>query len=161
MSDVTPPPPPPPPPPAGYGAPATGVTPPLAEIGPRVIAFLIDVGIMVGGYIVVLIVGSIFGAVSDALGLLVLLLGWLALGAFTIYNFYYLEGTTGQTIGKKQQGIKVVGLENGGQPIGAVMAFVRYFINGLVCSLGWLLAFFDTQRQTLGDKVTKSVTVTA
>jgi uncharacterized RDD family membrane protein YckC len=137
------------------------VTPPLAEIGPRVIAFLIDVGIMIGGYIALVILSGIFGAISDALGLLVLLVGWLALAGFSIYNFYYLEGTTGQTIGKKQQGIKVVGLENGGQPIGALMAFVRYFINGLICSLGWLLLFFDAQRQTLGDKVTKSVVVNA
>jgi hypothetical protein len=57
--------------------------------------------------------------------------------------------------------VKVVGLENGGQPIGFAMAFVRYFINGLICSLGWLLMFFDAQRQTLGDKVSKSVVVTA
>ena len=162
MSDVPPPPPPPPPP--GYGAsaaPGGGPTPPLAEIGPRVIAFLIDFGIMIGGYIAVIILSGIFGAVSDALGFLVFLLGMLALAGFSLYNTVYLEGTTGQTIGKKQQGVKTVGLENGGQPIGPVMVFVRYLINNLVCYLGWLFPFFDAQRQTLGDKVTKSVVVTA
>lgn len=162
MSDVPPPPPPPPPP--GYGAPpggAGGATPPLAEIGPRVIAFLIDTGITIGGYIAVIILSGIFGAVSDALGFLVFLLGILGLAGFSLYNVVYLEGTTGQTIGKKMQSVKTVGLENGGQPIGPVMVFVRYFINNLVCNLGWLLAFFDPQRQTLGDKVTKSVVTVA
>ncbi len=52
-------------------------------------------------------------------------------------------------------------MENGGQPIGFGMAFVRTLINNLVCYLGWLLAFFDEQRQTLGDKVSKSVVVRA
>lgn len=160
MSDV---PPPPPPPPPGYGATAAGgggATPPLAEIGPRLIALLIDFGIMFGGYIALVILSGIFGAVSDALGLLVLLIGWVALFGFTIYNFYYLEGTTGQTIGKKMQNVKVVGLENGGQPIGALMAFVRYLINSF-CFILWLWALWDPQRQTIGDKVTKSVVVVA
>ena len=164
MSDVPPPPPPPPPPPAsGYGGTPTGggATPPLAEIGPRVIAFLIDAGIIIGGYIAVIIIGIIFGAVSDALGSLVFLIGILALAAFSLYNVVYLEGTTGQSIGKKQQAVRLVGLENGGQPIGPVMVFVRYFINNVVCYLGWIVPFFDQQRQTLGDKVTKSVVVPA
>lgn len=135
--------------------------PPLAEIGPRVIGFLIDVGIPIGGFIAVLIVSGILGAISDSLGALFYLLGVLGVAAFNIYNLFYLEGTTGQTIGKKQQGVKVVGLDNGGQPIGPVMTFVRYLINNIVCYLGWLFPFFDAQRQTLGDKVTKSVVVPA
>jgi len=134
--------------------------PPLAELGPRIVALLIDSGIMIGGYIAVIILSGIFGAVSDALGFLVFLLGWLGLAGFGIYNFYYLEGTTGQTMGKKMQNVKVVGLENGGQPIGALMAFVRYLINSF-CFILWLWALWDPQRQTIGDKVTKSVVVAA
>jgi uncharacterized RDD family membrane protein YckC len=119
---------------------------------------LIDIGIIVGGYIAIAILAAIFSVVK--IGGLVLFLGYLAIAAFWFYQIY-LEGTTGQTIGKKMQNIKVVGLENGAQPIGFAMAFVRYFINQLVCGLGWLLAFFDPQRQTLGDKVSKSVVVAA
>lgn len=160
MSDL--PPPPPPPPSGGYGAPAgPGGTPPLAEIGPRVIAFLIDfVAIPFVGFIAILIVGGIFGAVNDGLGALIGIVGYLALVGFSFWNIYQ-EGTTGQSVGKKSQGIKLVGLENGGQPIGFAMAFVRGLVNGIPCSLGWVLPFFDAQRQTLGDKVTKSVVVPA
>jgi uncharacterized RDD family membrane protein YckC len=72
----------------------------------------------------------------------------------------YTEGTTGQTIGKKMQNIKTVSSETG-QPLGFGMAFARYFINYIVCGLGWLLPFVDSQKQTLGDKVAKGITVPA
>ena len=160
MSDL-PPPPPPPPPPGGYGAaPAGGygASPPLAEIGPRLIAYIIDwVAIPLGAYIVLIILGAILG---DTIGGIIFLLGVLAIFGFVLWQ-YYQEGTTGQTIGKKMQNIKLVGLENGGQPIGFGMAFVRVLVNQLVCGLGWFLAFFDPQKQTLGDKVSKSIVVPA
>jgi len=131
--------------------------PPLADFGPRVIAFLIDaVGPGVGWWVLFLF----FSAVSRPLGSLWFLVGWLGLLGFFIWQIVN-EGSTGQTIGKKMQGIKLVGLENGAQPIGAGMVFARNFINGLPCNLGWLLPFVDSQRQTLGDKVTKSVVVVA
>lgn len=130
-------------------------------MGPRVVAFLVDfVAIPIGALIAIAIVSGILGAISDVLGLLVGLLGYGALFAFGIWQIYQ-EGSTGQTIGKKMQNVKLVGMENGGQPIGFGMAFVRTLINNLVCYLGWLLAFFDEQRQTLGDKVSKSVVVRA
>mgnify|MGYP000147273350 CR=1 FL=1 len=137
-----------------------GTAPPLAELGPRVIAFLID---WVGAYLVMFvlfaIVGGILGAVSDSLGALVGLVGFAVYLGFWFWQIYQ-EGTTGQTIGKKMQGVKLVGLENGGQPVGFGMAFVRNFVNG-ICGLFWLFPFFDAQRQTLGDKVSKTVVVPA
>ena len=144
----------PPPPPVGGGAPA------LAELGPRVIAFLIDwVGAYVAMFVVFLGVGAVLGAISDALGALFGLVAFVAYAAFGFWQIYQ-EGTTGQTIGKRTQHIKLVGLDNGGQPVGFPLAFARNFVNGL-CGLFWLLAFFDAQRQTLGDKVSKSVVVPA
>jgi uncharacterized RDD family membrane protein YckC len=133
-------------------------TPTLAELGPRVIAFLID---WVGAYLVMFvlfaIVGGILGAISDALGALFGLVAFVVYLGFWFWQIYQ-EGTTGQTLGKKQQSIKLVGLENGGQPVGFAMAFVRNLVNG-VCGLFWLLPFFDAQRQTVGDKVSKTVVV--
>ena len=139
----------------GYGG-----TPQLAELGPRVIAFLIDwVGAYIVMFIVFAIVGGILGAISDALGALVSLIAFIVYIGFWFWQVYQ-EGTTGQTIGKKMQSIKLVGLENGGMPVGFAMAFVRNFINSL-CGLFWLFPFFDQQKQTLGDKVSKSVVVPA
>lgn len=160
MSQAPPPPPPPssppPPPPSGDGGlPPGWGGPPLAELGPRVVAFLID---WVAPVVAYWIVAVILGAVSGSLALLWSLLGSLAVLGFEIWNVAQ-EGSTGQTIGKGMQNIRLVGLENGGQPIGAGNAIVRSLLNAIICSLGWLLAFFDPQRQTLGDKVTKSVVV--
>ena len=166
MSDVPPSyPPPPPPPGGGYPPPPPGGAgyggPPLAELGPRVVAFLIDrVAIPIGLYVATFILAIVLGAVSDALGALVFLLGWLAQLGYGFGYLPYMEGTTGQSIGKKMQGTRLVSLETG-QPVGFGMAFARAFINGLPCNLGWVLGFFDNMRQTLGDKVSKSVTIAA
>jgi uncharacterized RDD family membrane protein YckC len=135
--------------------------PQVAEMGPRIIAFLIDfLVIPVLGYVAILVLAAVLGAVSDVLGALLSLVGSVGITAFFFWQIYQ-EGTTGQTVGKKYQHIMLVGLENGGQPIGFGMAFLRTFLNNLVCYLGWLFAFFDPQRQTLGDKVSKSVVVPA
>lgn len=145
--------------PGGFGGAPAGTS--TADLGARVIAFLIDwIAIPFGIRIVLGIVGAILGAVSTALALLFSLVGFvLTLGYFGYQC--YLEGTTGQTIGKKMQKIKVVGVDNGGQPIGVGMALARNLVNSVPCYLGWVLGFFDAQKQTLGDKVSKSVTVPA
>ena len=124
-----------------------------AEIGPRLIAGLID---LVAIPVAINIVGSILGRVSGLFSLL----AFLALIGYSWVYLPYSVGTTGQSIGKKSQNIKTVSAETG-QPLGFGMAWVRYFINGIICGLGWLLPFVDSQKQTLGDKVAKGVTVPA
>ena len=69
-----------------------------------------------------LILAAVFGAINDTLGGLVLLIGYLAAIVFQFYNLYYLQGTTGQSIGKKQQGITLLKSDTG-QPVGGWMAF--------------------------------------
>lgn len=129
------------------------------EYGTRAVAFLIDVGIAIAIQIVVAILGSI----SDILGLI----GNLGYLAFAIYNWIYLQGTTGQTIGKKQQGIKLVADGDGG-PVGMAMAFVR----GLVGSVMWFLCLlpglldylfplFGDDRKRLTDKILSQSVVKA
>jgi uncharacterized RDD family membrane protein YckC len=131
------------------GAPGTST----ADVGKRVVAALIDLlAIPIG----LQIVGGILGRVSGILGLL----ATLAIIGYSWVYLPYTVGTTGQSIGKKSQGIKTVSAETG-QPLGFGMAWVRYFLNGIVCGLGWLLPFVDSQKQTLGDKVAKGVTVPA
>ncbi len=121
----------------------------LAEGPKRLIAALIDFGIIFAGYIVVLIVAAIFGVVSDGLGTLVQLVGMLAVWGFSIYNGLYLLGTTGQSIGKQKQGITLLS-ETTGQPVGLMQAFLRGLLQGLtfmVCIIPWLIdvAFIFTK----------------
>ena len=131
------------------GAPQTST----AEIGPRVIAGVIDLlAIPIGIYVA----GAILGRISGIFALL----AFLAQIGYTWFYLPYTVGTTGQSIGKKSQKIRTISAETG-QPLGFGMAWVRYFLNGIVCGLGWLLPFVDAQKQTLGDKVAKGVTVPA
>lgn len=137
-------------------APAGGA--PLAEWIQRVVAFLIDWVIVVAFYIVVFILAAILGAVSDALGALVFFVGYVAAIGYSFW-IYYLNGATGQSPGKALTGLKVVS-ETDGSLIGGGMGIVRglaHFLDGLVCGLGYLLPLFDAKKQTISDKVIKTV----
>ena len=164
----SPPPPPPPPPGGGYGGYSAagdgGVPANLADPIKRLVAALIDGGVIVVIVIAVFIVALILGAISDVLGILVALVGYLGALGFSIYNMIITQGKTGQTIGKKMQGIKTVG-ESTGQPLGVGGAFVRYLIHSFVdgiCMAGYIYGFFiNPKRQTVGDIVAKSYVVNA
>ncbi len=126
-----------------------------AEVGDRFMAFLIDAGIMVVGVIVLVIMVAIFSAISDTLGGLVGLVGYLGIFGFAIYNMIYLQGTTGQSIGKKQRNIKVLTTDTM-QPVGIGMAIARWLLQGIFaipCYLDhwWILVDADNRR--LSDKV--------
>jgi uncharacterized RDD family membrane protein YckC len=85
----------------------------------------------------------------------------LALIAYVLYNAY-LNGSTGQSIGKKVVGLKLIS-EATGQPIGGGMGIVRYFahfIDSLICYVGWLFPLWDAKRQTIADKILKTVVIT-
>lgn len=92
-------------------------------------------------------------------GLIVLMLTSLLAFAFTIWNYGYKQGTTGSSIGKGIMKFKVVG-EATGQPIGFLMSVVRQFahaIDGAICYIGYLFPLWDPKRQTIADKLLKTV----
>lgn len=155
----TPPPPPPPPPGGGYPPPSGGIpygggaARDYAEPVPRILAGLVD-------YVALGLLGGIIQAtISTTLGALVS----LAALAFGLYNAY-LNGETGQSIGKKMQNIKVVSAETG-STIGGGMGIVRYLchiIDGCVCYLGYIYGLFiDKDKQTIADKIVKTVVLKA
>lgn len=79
------------------------------------------------------------------------------------YNRWYLTGKTGQSWGKKALGISLID-EAGGQPIGGGKAFVRdlaHFVDGIICYIGYLFPLWDAKRQTIADKIMKTVVVSA
>lgn len=159
MSDA----PPPPPPPGGMQPPAgtsAGMSAhgPLASWGQRVIAYLITIAMIFAVYIVLFIVSAIFGAISDVLGFLVLMVGWLASLAVAFY-MYYLDGATGGHPGKRIMGLKTVNADTG-ELIGGGMGIVRYlahFVDSLICYIGFLFPLWDEKRQTIADKMLSTV----
>lgn len=124
---------------AGGGANGTGE---LAENGQRIIAWLIDVAVFIGIAIVMSILGVILGAISDVLGTLFSLFGFVVYFGYWIYNFVHLVGTTGQSIGKKQQGIIL--LNDSGETVGMGMAAARSIFQGVLWTLCFVPGLIDT-----------------
>ena len=88
---------------------------------------------------------------------------WLVGIAWWVYNRGYLAGSTGQSWGKKVLNLRLISEETG-QPIGFGMALVRdicHFVDGIICYIGFLFPLWDAKRQTLADKIIKTVVVPA
>ena len=92
------------------------------------------------------------------------LLGLVGLIGVVLYFVRLEGGPSGQTLGKRALGIRVVDAANGG-PIGGGRALGRYafkvFISGNICFLGYLWMLWDGRKQTWHDKVVTSVVVKA
>ncbi|MGW9305695.1 MULTISPECIES: RDD family protein [Streptomyces] len=137
----------------GYG----GGMPELAHWGLRAGGLIID-GLIIGAPYLLLV--GIGGAMGDAAGGILALLGFLLMIGLTLWQLYQ-EGTTGQTIGKKAVGIRVL-READGRPLGFGMAFVRrlaHFLDSIACYIGWLWPLWDEKKQTFADKVCSSVVI--
>ena len=136
-----------PPPTPGYQP--KGPSGPRAGFGARLGAVLID-GILL----------TVVGAVANAV------IGRGAGGAaglaIGIAYFGYLEGSTsGQTLGKRVAGIRVIDYATGGS-IGYGRAIVRYFariLSALPCLLGYFWMLWDKEKQTWHDKIIGDVVV--
>jgi uncharacterized RDD family membrane protein YckC len=85
----------------------------------------------------------------------------LALVASIAYFTLLEGGATGQTLGKKALGIRVIDLSRGG-PIGPGRAFIRLvgrLVSWLPIYLGYLWMLWDREKQTWHDKMAGAVVV--
>jgi len=136
-----------------YGAPAVAYASWIQRVG----AYLIDGLCVAPFFIIALVLNSNSDSGISAAGLIVNLLGLVVFG----YNRWFLAGKTGQSWGKKALGIRLVSLETG-QPVGAGLAFGRdicHFVDGVICYIGYLWPLWDDKKQTLADKIVKTVVV--
>jgi uncharacterized RDD family membrane protein YckC len=108
-----------------------------------------------------LIDGVILGVISTILQLGLHTAGSV-LGILVGLAYYtYLEGESGQTIGKRAVGIRVVDIGGGGA-IGFSRAFLRYigrYLSAIPIFLGYFWMLWDPQKQTWHDKIANSVVV--
>ena len=85
------------------------------------------------------------------------LLGIVAFVGYLIWRCR-MEGTTGQSVGKKALDIRTVDADTG-QPIGTGRAVGRYFayiVSACVCGLGFLWPLWDKNKQAWHDKIVRS-----
>jgi uncharacterized RDD family membrane protein YckC len=134
------------------------VTPPVSPSGPTGprASFLVRLGASLIDGVLLFVVSVILGAVAGRTG------GWAISIAVGIAYFGFFEGSTsGQTIGKKALGIRVIDYRTGG-PIGfgrAVLRFFARYLSALPCLLGYFWMLWDKERQTWHDKLISDVVV--
>jgi uncharacterized RDD family membrane protein YckC len=136
------------PPPGAGPPPGVGPSGPRANFGQRLGAYLIDVIIIVIPIVILVVVAKTAGY------LIGIVISWA-------YFTYFEGGSSGQTLGKRALGIRIVDANSGG-PIGYGRGFVRQIgriISGLVCYLGYLWMLWDRERQTWHDKIATTVVV--
>jgi uncharacterized RDD family membrane protein YckC len=153
----------PPPPPQGDYPPQQGVWgPPQGGYAPQAPPNYANWITRVGGYLLDVIPVAIIFGIGRATGSVGIDLIFIIIGiAVTGYNRWYMAGKTGQSWGKKALHITLIS-EATGQPIGAGMAFVRdicHIVDSIICYVGWLFPLWDAKRQTLADKIVKTVVV--
>jgi uncharacterized RDD family membrane protein YckC len=126
-----------------------------APSGPRASFFRRFGAALLDGILLGIVTGVIETIVGRGLGGLVSL-------AIGIAYYGYLEGgPTGQTLGKKALGIRVLDLRSGG-PIGFSRGVIRYFgriLSAIPLLLGYFWMLWDSEKQTWHDKLAGSVVV--
>lgn len=134
----------------------TGEVWPLAGFGPRTISFLIDLVAPLTILVLLLLLAVAFG--SSALIVVLAAFGYFGLFVFILWNSCYQQGVTGQSIGRRVAGTRLVKIETGA-PVGFGTALVRQICHGVEFGIGYLWPLWDVQRQTFADKIAGTLVV--
>jgi uncharacterized RDD family membrane protein YckC len=146
--------------PLGVSLPGAAATGPLASWGQRAIGYLIDALIVFVVFIVGLFIAIVAAVISDTLGALFFFVFYVAIAVSWFY-FGFLVGAKGRSPGMALTGLNCVSADTG-QHIGGGMGVVRtlcHIVDSIICYIGWLFPLWDPQRQTLADKIVKTVVV--
>ena len=95
-----------------------------------------------------------WGLLLAALALSLASVGW------NVYNRWICGGRTGQSLGKRLTGIRLLSRVDG-RPIGTLNAFLRDLLHVLddFAWVGYLWPLWDEERQTFADKIADTVVV--
>ena len=165
MSDI----PPPAQPAYGGAAPTSSLAGPayaswLSRVGANLldglVNFAVAIPLVLAGFAIMFATRDL-GSPSP-LGIALLVVGYLAVFVFAIWNFVIRQGRKGQTLGKTWLHIKVVREANGDVP-GVGLALGRYLLQGILTAvtlyLNVLWPLWDAKKQALHDKVCGTVVI--
>ena len=114
--------------------------------------------------------GLLLGLVSGVASLLGDAAGNIAWVAFAVWNAIYLQGTTGQTLGKRVVGTQLVrkvrrhpGTEHlvAPGPATALLRRIAQILDSLSLGIGYLAPLWTQRRQTFGDLLSQTVVIKA
>jgi len=140
----------------GGECPAVGVAEPLAGFGARAISCVIDCVAPVIVLNLLLSLGVVLG--SPTWPPVLAAVGYLGLLGFGMWNSGCLQGTTGQSLGRRVANTKLVMLETG-QPVGFGSAVARQICHCLEFGIGYLWPLWDGKHQTFADKIVNTVVI--
>ena len=135
--------------PAAAPAPTGKASGPRAGFWQRFAAYLLDSLLLAVPVIIILLI------TNQAIGNLVSIVLSLA------YFSYFEGGPTGQTIGKRALGIRVIDFKAGG-PIGygrGLLRTVARYLSAIVFFLGYFWMLWDREKQCWQDKIAGTVVV--
>jgi uncharacterized RDD family membrane protein YckC len=85
---------------------------------------------------------------------------YVVAGGFVIWNLV-VQGTRGQTVGKRFVGTKLVRADDG-EVVGpwlSIGRWITHIIDALPLYLGFLWPLWDAKRQTFSDKICRTVVI--
>lgn len=131
---------------------------PVAGLGERIAAALIDLGLFIGLYLIFIllaIVGGLSGAINGSPYIFFILIG-IYLGAYVFYDLIFEIFMNGQSIGKRLMKIKVISLDGSQASIGQY--FIRWLFRlvdfTLTAQMAGLICIAVSQnKQRIGDMV--------
>lgn len=144
-------------------SPAGGIGRETADFGSRLVAVIIDWAVSLALFIPAYVLGLILIAISDVLAILYFIVAIPGIILVMGYIFMWGLGVTGQTPGKRMQGVAVLDSTTG-QVLGGGRGVGRELIKGVTnwfCWIGSLWSLFDADDEALYDKVLTSNAYTA
>jgi len=131
----------------------------------RILAFLIDNALLQVAVMIVFILGLLMVGyeidVEGDIGISSLLASYYATAVvMNLFYFTWFHGITGQTIGKRILGLKVI--RTTGEPVNPGMAFLRwvgYIVSSMIFYLGFIWIAFDKKKQGWHDKIAGTIVI--
>lgn len=132
-----------------------------APLVSRVAAHVIDV--VAPSFVLLVLLAGSMRTRYVRLAVVAVVLGLLAWAVFVVWSSCVRQGRTGQSLGKRVLGIRLVDAATG-RPVGvgrAVLRQVAHLLDTLPFLLGYLWPVWDEWRQTFADKVCSTLVVRA
>lgn len=133
-----------------------------AALGPRILAYLIDVSILllitIGAALLTIITAFLFETKDNTAVIMGLVVLYFLPCLVALVYLFIRDGFNGQSIGKKKMKIQVVYLDTM-QPINFKTSAWRYLVLRLLGVIEFIVILFQPNRRRIGDLFNKTIVI--